>query len=58
MEPTDEEAATDSLVEGSKVVESGEQLTSYVNPLVQQPLMTDTSFHSSMEGRTDSPVEI
>ena len=57
MESTDQGAATDSLVEGSKDVENGEQFTAYINPLVQQHPMDDTSFHSPMEGRTDSPIE-
>ena len=39
-------------------MESREQFTAYVNPLVQQPPTTDTSFHSSMEGHIDSPLEI
>ena len=57
MEATNKGDATDSHVEGSLVVESREQFTAYVNPLVQQPPTADTSFHSPMEGRTDSPVE-
>ena len=57
MEATDQGVATNSHVEGSPVVESGEQFTAYVNPLVQQSPTTDTSFHSPMEGHTDSPVE-
>ena len=39
------------------VVESGDQFTSYVNPLVEQPPMAETSFHPPMEGRIDSPNE-
>ena len=35
MEATDQGAATDSLLEGSTVMESREQFTAYVNPLVQ-----------------------
>ena len=35
MEATDQGALTNSLVEGSTVVESREQFTAYVNPLVQ-----------------------
>ena len=58
MEVTDQEAASESHVEGSPVVESIEQFTAYVNPLVQQPPMVDTSFHSPMEVRVDSLVEI
>ena len=38
-------------------VENKEQFTAYVNPLVQQPPTADTSFHSLMEGHTDSPIE-
>ena len=57
MESIDQGVATESHVEGITVVESGEQFTSYVNPLVQHPPTADTSFHSSMEGRTDSPFE-
>ena len=56
MESTDQGAITDSHVEGSIVVESREQLTTYVNPFVQQPFMADTFFHSPREGRT-SPIE-
>ena len=44
-------------MEGSLVVESGEQFTAYLNPLVQQPPTANTSFHSPMEGHADSPVE-
>ena len=57
MEAIDQGATTISHVEGSPVVESEEQFTAYINPLVQQPPTTDTSFHSPMEGRPDSPVE-
>ena len=53
MEAIDQGAATDSHVGGIPVVESGEQFTSYINPLVQQSPTTDTSFHSPMEGRID-----
>ena len=38
-------------------MESGEQFTAYVNPLVQQPPVVDPFFHSPMEGRIDSLVE-
>ena len=37
------------------VVESGYQFNSYINPLVQQPPMANTSFHPHMEGCTDNP---
>ena len=58
MESIDQGAvATDSHVEGIQVVESEEQFITYINPLVQQPPMADTSIHSPMEGRTDSLVE-
>ena len=53
MEATNQGATTDSHVEGILVVESGDQFTSYVTPLVQQYPTTDTSFHSSMECRND-----
>ena len=53
MEATDQGAATDSHVGGIPVSKSGEKITSYINPLVQQSPATDTSFHSSMEGRID-----
>ena len=57
MEATDQGDVTDSHVEGSTVVESVKQFTAYVNPLVQQPPTAVTSFHSPMEGHTDSPIE-
>ena len=41
----------------SPVLESGDQFASYINPLVQQPSTTATSFHSPMEGRINSPDE-
>ena len=56
MEATDQGATTDSHVEGIPIVESGEQFTAYINPLVQQPPMDDTSFKYLSEGRTDSPI--
>ena len=56
MEAIDQGAATTSHEEENIVVESGDQFTSYINPLVQQPPMADTSFHSNMEVHTDSPV--
>ena len=58
MESTDQGVTTDSHVEGIPVVESGEYFTAYINPLVQHPPTDDNSFHSSMGGRTNSPVEI
>ena len=57
MEATNQGDGTDSHVEGIPNVERGEQFTAYVNPLVQQPPTADTSFHSPMEVRTNSPVE-
>ena len=57
METTNQGAATDSHVEGSTVMERGEQFTAYINPLVQQPFVADASFHSPREGRIDSPTE-
>ena len=57
MEATNQGATTNSHLEGSPVVDSGEQFTAYVNPLVQQPPTADTSFHSPMEGHTDILVE-
>ena len=56
MEATDQGATTTSHVEENLVVESGDQFTSYVTPLVQQPPMGDTSFHAPVEGRVDSLV--
>ena len=56
MEATVQGAATTSQVEENIVVEIGDQFTSYTNPLAQQPLVGDTSFHGPMEGRVDSPV--
>ena len=38
-------------------MESGEQFTAYVNPLVQQPPVADTFFHSLRECHHDSPAE-
>ena len=57
MEAIDQGATTNFHVEGSIVVESGEQFIAYVNPLVQQPPVANTSFHSPMEGRIDGPDE-
>ena len=57
MEATDQGAATDCHVEGSPVVESGEQFTTYTNPLIEQPPMGETTFHFPMEGHVDSPTE-
>ena len=56
MEAIDQGVATTSHKEENIVVESGDQLTSYINPLLQQPPMADTSFHLHMEGRIDSLV--
>ena len=56
MEATGQGAATTSHVEENIVVESGDQFTSYTNPLAQQPPVGDTSFHGPVEGRVDSPV--
>ena len=53
MEATDQGATTTSHVEENLVVEGGNQFTSYVTPLVQQPLVGDTSFHGPMEGHVD-----
>ena len=57
MEAIDQGAITDSHVEGRPVVESGEQFTAYINPLVRQPPVANTSFHYLREGCTDNPVE-
>ena len=43
-------------MEENIVVESGDQLTSYTNPLAQQPPVDDTSFHGPMEGHLNSPI--
>ena len=56
MEATGQGAATTSQVEENIVVESGDQFTSYTNPLAQQPPIADISFHLHVEGHTDSPV--
>ena len=56
MEATDQGATTTSHVEENLVVESGDQFSSYVTPLVQQPHVGDTSFHGPMEGHVDSLV--
>ena len=56
MEATDQGATTTSHVEENLVVESQDQFTSYITPLVQQPPVGDTSFHGPMEGRVDSHV--
>ena len=53
MEATCQGAAMKSHVGGIPVVESEEQFTSYINPLVQQSPAADTSFHSLMEGQID-----
>ena len=55
MEDINQGAATSSHKEENLVVESGNQFSSYINPLAQQPPMSDTSFHPHMEGRTDNP---
>ena len=57
MEAIDQGAATDAHVEGSTIVESVKQFTAYVNPLVQQPPMANTSFPSPRQGHTNSLVE-
>ena len=57
MESIDQGAVTSSLRGENPVVERGDQFASYVTPLVQQSPTADTSFHSLMEGRIDSPVE-
>ena len=56
MEAIDQGAATTSHREENIVVESGDQFTSYTNPLAQQPPITDICFHPHVEGRTDSPI--
>ena len=48
MEATYQGVATNSHVEGSLVVEGGEQFTSYINPLVEQPPAAETTFHFPM----------
>ena len=57
MEATDQGAATNSHVAGSPVMDSRENFTTYVNPLVQERPTNDTSFHSPIEGHIDSLVE-
>ena len=54
MESIDQGAATSSHEEENLVVESGDQFTSSINPLAQQPPMDNTSFHPHMKGCTDS----
>ena len=56
MEATVKGVATTSQVEENIVVESGDQFTSYTDPLAQQPPIADISFHLHVEGHTDSPV--
>ena len=56
MEATDKGPTTTSHVEENLVVEGGDQFTSYINPLVQQPPVGDTSFHGPVEGRVKSIV--
>ena len=56
MEAIDQGATTSSHEEENIVVESGDEFTSYINPLAQQPPMVDTSFHLHMEGHIDSPA--
>ena len=56
MEDTDQGATTTSQVEENLVIEGRDQFASYITPLVQQPLLGDTSFHGPVEGRVDSPV--
>ena len=58
MEATIQGDATTSQVEENVVVESGDQFTSYTNPLAQQPPVGDTSFHGPVEGRVDSLVHL
>ena len=53
MEAIDQGPATDPHMGENPVVESGDQFTSYVTPLVQQSPVADTSFHSLMEGQND-----
>ena len=55
MESIDQGATTSSHEEENIVVESGDQFTSYINPLAQQPPMANASFHPHMEGPTDNP---
>ena len=55
LEAIDQGATTSSHEEENIVVESGDQFTSYINPLDQQPAMVDASFHPHMEDRTDNP---
>ena len=56
MEATDQGDATTSHVKENIVVKSGDQFTSYTNPLAQQPPDGNTSFHGPVEGHVDSPV--
>ena len=50
MEATIQGVATTSQVEENIVVESGDQFTSYTNPLAKQPPVGDTYFHGPVEG--------
>ena len=54
MEARDQGATTDSQVEGNPIMEDGEEFTTYDNPLVEQPPMTNTAFHFQMEGHVGS----
>ena len=56
MEATVQGDATTSHVEENIVAESGDQFTSYTNPLAPQPPVGDTSFHGPVEGHVDSLV--
>ena len=54
MESIDQRFAVDSHVEENPTVEVGEELTTYDNPLVEQPPTTDIVFLFPMEGHVGS----
>ena len=56
MEAINQGATTSSHEEENILVESGDQFTSYYNPLAQHPPMANNSFHPHMEHRIDSPA--
>ena len=54
MEAIDQDVMYDSHVEVNPVVEVSKEFSFYDNPLVEQHLAADTSFHFPMEGQAGS----
>ena len=54
LEAIEQGAQANSHVEDSLAMEVGEEFNTYDNPLVEQPLMAETSFHFLMEGHVIS----